>query len=191
MTMDRSRRFKIVSIFILIIAVIGLSIAYAAMSEILSITGTAKMNSADWNIKFENLSVEKTGDATFVLPTLSDTSLLDYEVNLTKPGDSVTFIFDVTNNGNIDAVLGTVTKGKPECNGVGSNATSDSKTVCNNLIYSLKYEDGSDVKVGDTLDKKEVSKMKLQLVYNSDASVLPNDDVTVKGLDINVIYNQN
>ena len=33
--------------------------------------------------------------------------------------------------------------------------------------------------------------MKLQLVYNSDASVLPNDDVTVKGLDINVIYNQN
>ena len=181
MTMDRSRRFKIVSIFILIIAVIGLSIAYAAMSEILSITGTAKMNSADWNIKFENLSVEKTGDATFVLPTLSDTSLLDYEVNLTKPGDSVTFIFDVTNNGNIDAVLGTVTKGKPECNGVGSNATSDSKTVCNNLIYSLKYEDGSDVKVGDTLDKKEVSKMKLQLVYNSDASVLPNDDVTVKG----------
>lgn len=191
MTMDRSRRFKIVSIFILIIAVIGLSIAYAAMSEILSITGTAKMNSADWHIKFENLSVEKTGDATFVLPTLSDTSLLDYEVNLTKPGDSVTFIFDVTNNGNIDAVLGTVTKGKPECNGVGSNATSDAKTVCNNLIYSLKYEDGSDVKVGDTLDKKEVSKMKLQLVYNSDASVLPNDDVTVKGLDINVIYNQN
>jgi len=191
MTMDRSRRFKIVSIFILILAVIGLSIAYAAMSEVLSITGTAKMNSADWNIKFNNLSAEKTGDATFIEPTLSDTSLLDYEVNLTKPGDSVTFIFDVTNNGNIDAVLGTLTKGKPKCSGTGSNASRDAKIVCDNLTYTFKYVDGGAVKVGDTLEKKEVSKMQLQLIYNSDAKELPNDDVVVKGLNINVIYNQN
>ncbi len=190
MTMDRSRRFKIISIFILILAVIGLSIAYAAMSEVLSITGTAKMNSADWNIKFNNLTVTKTGDATFILPKLSDTSLLDYEVNLTKPGDGVTFNFDVTNNGNMDARIGTLTIEKPECVGTGSNSVNDAKTVCNNITYKLKNLDGEDVKVGDFLEKKTTKTLQLSLIYDSDADSLPSDDVTVKGLNINIIYDQ-
>ncbi len=190
MTMDRSRRFKIVSIFILIIAVIGLSIAYAAMSEVLSISGTAKMNSANWKIKFENLKAEKTGDATFVVPTISDTSLMNYEVNLTKSGDSVTFTFDVYNNGNIDAVLGTLTKGKPECSGVGSNGVNDANIVCNNITYNLKYSDNNVVKEGDSLEKGTFKTMVLSLQYNSDSTILPNDDVIVRGLDINLIYDQ-
>ena len=189
MTMDKSRRFKIISIFILILAVIGLSIAYAAMSEVLSITGTAKMNSANWNIKFSNLVVEKTGEATFVLPVLSDTSLLDYEVNLTKPGDSVTFTFDVSNNGNMDAVLGTLTKGKPECIGSGSSAMQDASIVCNNIKYTFTYDDNSEIKIGDFLEKGSIKKLKLALTYEGEE--LPNNDVTITGLDINMIYDQN
>jgi hypothetical protein len=190
MTIDKSRKFKIISIFILIIAVIGLSIAYAAMSEVLSITGTAKMNSANWNIKFNNLSVEKTGNATFVLPKLSDTSLLDYEVNLTTPGDSVTFIFDVSNNGNINATIGSLTINKLECIGTGDNKVDDERIVCNNITYNLKYSDGTEVRKGDFLERGSTKTMKLSLIYDSDSLELPNDDVTVKGLDINMIYNQ-
>ncbi len=190
MTMDRSRRFKIISIFVLILAVIGLSIAYAAMSEVLSITGTAKMNSADWNIKFNNLSVNKTGNATFIIPKLSDTSLLDYEVNLTAPGDSVTFTFDVSNNGNMNAKIGSLDIGDPECIGVGDNSNSDAKIVCNNITYKLKNSDGTEVKVGDFLEKKTTKTLQLSIIYNSDATSLPTDDVTVKGLDINITYDQ-
>ena len=188
MTMDRSRRFKIVSIFILIIAVIGLSIAYAAMSEVLSISGTAKMNSANWKIKFENLKAEKTGDATFVVPTISDTSLMNYEVNLTKPGDSVTFTFDIVNDGGINAVLGTLTKGKPECSSLTSD--KDAKIVCDNLIYTLEYDNGSAVEVGDTLDSNTHMSAKLKIAYKDGAKEVPESTVNINGLDLVLIYNQ-
>ena len=60
--------------------------------------------------------------------------------------------------------------------------------MCNNIKYTLKYKDGTEVKEYDTLNKKERKNMVLTLKY--DGNILPNKMVKIKGLDIILIYNQ-
>lgn len=191
--MNKNRQTKIITIVALCIAIIGLSIAYAAMDELLKINGTATMKTGTWSVKFANLSEATiTGDATVVTkPDLSDTYIGDYKVELTKPGDAVTYTFDVTNTGSIDAILGTFTKAAtPTCTGVSTtNATTDAATVCNNIKYTLTYTDtNEEVKETDTLDSGATKNMTLKISY--EGNELPSDDVNITGLDITMIYEQ-
>lgn len=191
--MEKQRQVKGIAILALCVAVLGLSVAFAAMSTTLSINGTATMNTASWSIKFMNLSeATVTGSASVVTaPVLSDTHIGDYEIVLTKPGDSVTYTFDVKNTGTIDAVMSTFTKGtSPVCTGVSqTSATEDANTVCNNLTYTLTYtSDGSAVKANDTLAIGETKNMTLKISYTGND--LPSDDVNISGLDITMIYEQ-
>ena len=62
--MEKERRIKILSIVALLIAVAGLTIAFAAMSKTLTINGTATMDTAVWDIHFESaIVISKKGDA--------------------------------------------------------------------------------------------------------------------------------
>lgn len=192
--MEKQRNSKRIAIIVLCVAVLGLTVAFAAMSTQLTIGGTAKMDTARWSIKFANLNLEsKTGNASVVkAPDLTDTHIGDYEVTLTKPGDSVVYTFDVVNSGDINAILGTFTKqATPTCTGVSAtSATADAGIVCGNLTYSLTYTDtGAAVTEGDTLDGGATKNMTLTISY--DGNTLPKDDVTITGLDITMIYNQN
>ena len=94
----RRTSFKTLFLIVLAVSVFGLGIAYALLSTTLTITGTTSVSAATWDIHFNNLGATYTGDATYTLPQFtSATSLTDYEIVLTKPGDSVTFTFDIVN----------------------------------------------------------------------------------------------
>jgi len=102
--MEKERKIKSLSLIALVVAVLGLTVAFASLSQTLTINGTAKVDSAKWDIHFENLSFGTvTGDATIITePTIKDSSngkkstvIGDYDVTLTSPGDSVTYTFDV------------------------------------------------------------------------------------------------
>ncbi len=186
---DRNQReMRIITVVALCVAVICLSVAYAAMSETLKVGGSAKMTGADWNVHFANVSASTTGVATYTMPSISSTQLHDFGVVLTKPGDSVTFRFDIMNDGNLDAVLGTLTKSNPECSSLTSE--EDGTIVCNNLVYKLSYEDDTAVEVGDTLTKKTYKSAKLVLAYKENATEVPSSTVNIKNLDITFIFNQ-
>lgn len=105
--MERRNGIKALSIVALLIAVAGLTVAFAAMSKTLTINGTASMDTAKWDIHFENLVIsEPVGAASIVTaPTLQEegTYIGDFEVSVTRPGDSIKFTFDVVNAGDIDA----------------------------------------------------------------------------------------
>ncbi len=187
---DRNQReMRIITIVALCVAVICLSVAYAAMSQTLKVSGNAEMSGADWNVHFANVRATTTGAATYTMPTVSSTQLKDFGVVLSKPGDSVTFSFDIVNDGNLNAVLSTLTKNTPECNSLSSE--SDSQIVCNNITYTLKYEDDSSVEVGDGLAKDTYSSVKLKLAYDEDATEVPTSTVNISNLDVTLIYNQN
>lgn len=185
-----SRGLRAMAIVALIIAVVGLTVAYAAMSTTLKVNGTVSMSSATWAIQFENVSASKTGNATYNLPTVSSTTLSNYSVHLTQPGDGVTFIFDVANTGTIDAYLATLIKNTPVCNGIGDTAISDSTIVCGNMTYLLQYEDGTKVATNDLLKAGTKKKLKLVIAYDSSASQVPIGEVAISGLDITMVYNQ-
>ncbi len=104
---EKERKVKALSLVALIIAVLGLTLAFAALSQTLTINGTASVNAAEWDIHFENLSEPTITGSAIVnnVPTFTGTEITDFDVSLTKPGDSVTYEFDIVNNGTIDAKL--------------------------------------------------------------------------------------
>ena len=82
--MEKQRGIRTLSIVALFVAVIGLSVAFAAMSRTLQINGTATMDTAKWDIHFKDLTpVVKTGAAVEeTAPTINteDTVIGDYKV---------------------------------------------------------------------------------------------------------------
>ena len=213
--MEKQRGIRTLSIVALFVAVIGLSVAFAAMSRTLQINGTATIATAKWDIHFENLvgpgvdgaEAKGTGAATVEkAPSISDsangesTVIGDYKVTLTKPGDSVTYNFKVTNEGTINAKIGTFTKTAPVCNpatdvkdGDATATEEDAALVCGNLTYTLTYKDtGAAVAADDTLAAGETKDLVLKLIYNDEATTLPtaNTDVEITGLDITMVYVQ-
>jgi len=103
--MEKERRIKTLSLVALVVAVLGLTVAFAALSQTLTINGTASVNAAEWDIHFENLSASKITGAAEVInePTLTSDSFDGLNVKLTKPGDSVTYTFDIVNKGTVAA----------------------------------------------------------------------------------------
>ena len=105
--MEKTRKVKIISLCALLVAVLGLTVAFAALSQTLTINGSAAVNTASWDIHFENLTLsEKTGTAEVSgTPQLTGTVISGINVSLNKPGDKIVYEFDLVNNGSIEAKL--------------------------------------------------------------------------------------
>lgn len=177
----------------LVLSIVGISVGFAAMSTELRVTGSANVVPASWKIKFTNLSAPTvTGTAQVTkAPTIqSDTHIGNYEVQLSKPGDTVVYTFDVVNTGTIDAELSTYTFEQPTITGTGSAAEADATIVKNNLVYTLTYADGTAIQQGDELLKDGTVSLKLTVGYNKDANVLPVGSVSISGMDVTFVYGQ-
>lgn len=191
--MNSDRKTRAIAIVALLIAVIGVSIGYASMSTTLRINGSATMDTAHWKIRFKNLSNPSIAGQASVLqpPQLSDTVIETYSVKLTRPGDSVTYTFDVANEStDMNAVIGTFTKPNPTCVGSGTAQSTDEGIVCGNLVYTLKYTNGGAL-VGedDTLNAGETKNLTLTVGY--EGNTLPTNDVEITNMNIAIVYDQN
>lgn len=181
---------QLVMVIALVVSITGISVGFAAMSTTLSVSGVTEMAPASWKIKFENLSNPTlTGSATVVTaPVITgDTHIGDYSVRLTRPGDSVTYTFDVTNSGSIDAELSSFTFATPS---IVATLPADQTIVQNNLVYSLTYNDGSSIAVNDELKAGQSKKLKLFISYPSTAEQIPSDTVNINDMDVTFIYSQ-
>lgn len=192
--MEKKRSIRVISLLVLILGVMGITVAFSALQTTLEIKGTASMTTATWNVKFANLgTVSLTGDASVTTaPTLIDTLIGNYSVVITKPGDSITYTFDVTNVGTLDAKIGTYAKAaSPTCTGTSATeAEADATLVCSNLTYTLTYTvGGATVAQNDTITAGETKNMTLTLSYGG--SSLPTDDVNITGLDISMVFVEN
>ncbi len=131
--MEKERKVKVLSLIALVVAILGLTVAFAALSETLTIKGTAKVDAATWDIHFENLTCEDANllgvddpedcsnyfhDDYFYVeegagkanenPTINGASIEDIDVTITKPNDLVVYYFTVVNAGDIDAKIDSV-----------------------------------------------------------------------------------
>lgn len=204
--MEKNKSMKIVAIVALVLSVIGLTVAFAAMSTTLTINGTATMDPESWDIHFANLSEANVtlGGEVVTPPTLTATHIGDYDVKLTKPGSSVSYTFDVVNDGSLNAYLDSFTKGTPVFEGVSlDKATADASIVENNFVYTLAYTNdttieqtgtiktaGTEVAQNDQLLAGQTVNLTLTVAYKSTATEIPSDDVNITGLDASLIYAQ-
>ncbi len=100
------KNIKRITLSAFIISVLGLTIAYLAMSRVIKINKSSDITDARWKVHFDNLKSKTYGDAKIIkYPTLKydKTYIGDFSISLTKPGDSVLFTYDVVNSGSLRA----------------------------------------------------------------------------------------
>ncbi len=95
-------------ILIAALVVVGLaSVAYAAFSQVLTISGTGTAT-GDWDVAITDITqTAATGATDATAPSFTGTSA-SFDVNLAYPGATATYEVTVTNDGSIPAVLTSV-----------------------------------------------------------------------------------
>ena len=158
--MEKDRRFKTMGLVAILVAVVGLSIAFAALSRTLTINGTAKTEGGLWQIKFVDSAVDQNASKTTptVTPQRSsgasadntavvsqDGLTLTYSANLKTPGDKVTYSASIKNYGTID--------GQVAINGVTNTLVTGNSTKAAKLLDIKTYytSDGKEPTSGDVI----------------------------------------
>ncbi len=167
--MQKDRKIRAMAITIIGIAVIGLSIGYATLSQVLNISGTANIKGQNWDVVFEDLKEPTANDglvgsAKGVSASLTTTTL-SFAAELSLPGDAITYRFKVANNGTIDAILSEV----PVLSGL-------SEAQAQNVVYEFTYEDGTLIKANDELPAGETKNLKLVIKFDADATTVSEED---------------
>ena len=190
---SKENRVRNVVLGVLSVSLIGLTVAYAQLTQRLNINGTAKSKSNTWDIHFENLKSTVTGNAVLSqdnpLTIVSNSTTISGSVgNLSLPGDSIVYTFDIANKGTISAQLSAdPIISTPECS---SNDATGATVVCENVIYTLTYADGSKIKTGDILEKGEKKAAKLTISLKNSMSAVPSAEVDITNIAAVLNYNQ-
>lgn len=203
--MEKERKIKIMTVISLIVAVLGLTVAFASLSQTLTINGTANVDTASWDIHFENLTgPDITGSAsTSGTPSINDTTISGLNMSITKPGDSVTYYFDIVNDGTINAVLetnlrtslfsngymeciGATINDNPECvnkydfNGDDTINSSDYSIIIGELDYAI-YDTETDQMLArdDVIPGQTTKHYKLVLAIKPDSQYISSKNLQV------------
>ena len=175
----KDRKVLTLGLCLILVCVFTLTIAYAALSAVLTISGNARVSAADWDIYLNNPRVTN-GSATTEVPVIKTSSTLEFETTLNMPGDFYEFVVDVVNAGSIDAMIENVVK-TPEL-------TTDQAKF---LKYEITYQNGESITNKQLLAKDTTMPIKVRIEYRKDlvASDLPTGQV-VLDLALTLEYTQ-
>ena len=162
---DRKKRNIIIGSLCCLLVFMG--IGYAILSQTLNISGIANMK-GNWNVKITNmelLSENKTGRAEEVSHTFTDTTAT-FTADLYMPGDSIEYRVTVENQGNIDAVLKSITPTTTnKSEGIKFSHSEIDNTVLTagkTITFTMKVEFLEDA---TSIPNVENVKYNLELVY--------------------------
>ena len=191
--MEKSKNYIVFGVLALVVSLVAVSLAYAGFTATLNINGTANVKVASWNVHFANLqAVTNTGTAQEIThPALSATNIGDYSVSFATPGDSITYTFDVVNDGTFNAQWTNLQMNvTPTCTG-----PSNASAVCANMEYKLyegtTYKSAADNSVLAANGGRKTYKLVLTYKESNNPNVLPIDTAaTVSGLGVTFTYTQ-
>ena len=179
--MEKERRTKALVVVVLLLVVAGLTIAFAALSTTLNINGTAYLDAAKWGIRFENLSSPtKIGSATTTgtakIEETKSAEINGINVNLSTPGDKVTYTVDLVNKGTINAKIDNIEK---------TVLTQEQQRY---LTFKVTDQNGYEIKQGDILEKGETKKITITIEFIKD---LTKEDLPKQTSTISLSYKLN
>ena len=131
--MNKEGRFQNVLIILLAVAVVGMSIGFAALQQQLTINGNATFEKAKWEVIWDNSTVHETevNGTNGTVVVNNDNTNVDYEVTL-KPNSSYSFTVEVVNNGTFDAKLTSI-------NFTGKSPAEVTTDYTNRIGYTFSY----------------------------------------------------
>ena len=187
-----SEKTRNIILIVLAVCLIGITVAYATLSQNLNISGVAKVEKTSWNIHFTKVLTPKAeGYAEGGKATLnSDSTVLTVSEGILKvPGDTITYVFDVINEGDLDAEVETVLTTIDSCK--ASDDTTDVTMYCDKIKYDLVYQDTKEaVKKNDQLLKGESKTLNLIITYdkNKELTSLPNTEIVLDNITSTINY---
>lgn len=171
---------KILSIVlcVILVCVFTLTIAYAALSAVLTISGSAEVVASNWDIHLENARVI-SGSVSKNVPSINGNTL-SFSAHLDVPGDYYEFVVDVVNEGSIDAMIDSIV--------VTPTLTDSQKKY---LKYEVKYQNGEDVSTKQVLYSGSTMPITVRVEYIRDLEKgdLPTED-TVLNSSLTLVYSQ-
>ena len=151
---------------ILLIAVVGMAIGYAALSQQLVINGTANITT-EWDVHIKNITASAgnatTGAQDKTPPSFTATSAT-FDVDLAYPGASATYTVTVENGGTIAAKLQEVT-------GVDTA----------NAAYTI------DAQANDSLGSKSTKDYTVTVTWDKQATEIPNTKTKTATITLNYV----
>ena len=179
--MEKQRREKALVIVVLLVVIAGLTVAFAALSTTLNINGTAYLDAAKWEIRFENLSSptrvgKATTTGTAKIEETKAAEITDMNVSLSIPGDKIVYTVDLVNKGTINAKIDNIEK---------TVLTSEQQRY---LTFKVTDKDGYEIKQGDILEKGETKKITITIEFIKD---LTKEDLPTSTSTISLSYKLN
>ena len=163
----RDRKKRNILIVTLCSLLVLMGIGYAILSQTLNIGGIANMRGV-WDVKITKMELiekNKTGRAENVSNTFTDTTA-SFEANLYIPGDSIEYEVTVENQGNIDALLKSITPTTTNrSEGIKFSHSEIDNTVLTagkKITFTMKVEF---LEEATSIPKVENVKYNLELVY--------------------------
>ena len=184
-----------------VIMLVGIGIAYAALSSTLTVTMNKVTQSAlTWNVAFVTGTVNGTtggtgstgrscGDAT-----VTANSVTVADTTLSKPDDSCTYALTIKNTGGIDATLASLVPTEPSstsCTKTNASTSAGASMVCGNITYKITTNaaGSTPLKTGTTIAKTNGSQA-VYLVVSYTGTTLNSTAVTQSGGKFTFTYNQ-
>ena len=203
----RSKRVMRWALVFLFVAISSMTIVYASLSTTLSIRGSAEFKDASWDIVVEEMEMydgynfTKDGNAALYgsakllnRPTILGTSITNFNIEIAQKGDSAILAYKVKNNGQIPAMLDSVTYANKNITSAANNY-SDVQLVNNYLEFYPHFYYCRDTEACDIVGVSAIlcpgAEFELYVTtgFNSSATKFPTSKVTVSnlGVDINFI----
>ncbi len=195
--MKRGRRNLQVVLVAAILMVVGISVAFAALSTALNITTNTVKNDptgVTWNIGFTGTSATATPGGTSATgrtcgsATITSSAVTVAETTLSKPDDSCTYALTIKNSGTITGTLTGITPTKPTST---TCATASGGTmVCGNITYKLTSDSAGNtvVTTGGTLAANATRTVYLVVKYTG--TTLSSTAITQSGGKFTLTYSQ-
>ena len=189
--MYRNERTRNIILIVLAVCLIGITVAYATLSQNLNISGVANVDKTSWDIHFTNVLTPKVeGQATGGKAVLNSgsTVLTISEGTLSAPGDKITYIFDVINEGDLPAEVETTLTQMESCKAENG---SDVSMFCNKIGLDLVYADTKEkVQKSDRLLSGETKTLNLIITYDKDKLLtsLPTSPITLSNITSTINY---
>ena len=189
--MNKNDKVRNVILIVLAICLIGITVAYASLSQNLNISGLSKVSKSEWNIHFTNLQtpiVEGYASGGKAVLNGENTVITVSEGILKAPGDKIVYTFDVINEGDLPAEVELTTTQMESCR---AEDNSDVTSYCDKIDLDLVYSETKEkVQKNDRLLVGETKTLSLIITYDKDKLLtsLPTSPITLSNITSIINY---
>ena len=174
---NKKRNFYTILLIIIAVLVVG----YAALSSVLNLFGgLTVVGGNSFNVSWNNIVVNEDSTGIATTPpaiTNNDNGIskqVNFEVNLSKPGDFYEFYVDAVNTGTIDAMIGSFDYEKLDAN--GDPVEADFLNCSVSYVDDIQLSSGQLLRSGDTITYK----VRVEFITDISASELPSGETAFR-----------